>query len=54
MQQGLSAKKDGDAEEAERMLAAAFKFYKQAAEMYPPDDEQFPCVSAALFPWIRF
>ncbi|TBU34429.1 TPR-like protein [Dichomitus squalens] len=42
MQQGLSAKQEGDAEEAESMLAAAAKFYKKAAEMYPPDDENFP------------
>ena len=25
------------------MLAAAVKFYQKAAEMYPPDDEFFPC-----------
>ena len=36
---------EGDAEEAENMLAAAAKFYKKAAEMYPPDDENFPCES---------
>ncbi|KAM5536003.1 hypothetical protein V8D89_010261 [Ganoderma adspersum] len=42
LQQGLSAKQEGDAEEAENMLAAAAKFYKKAAEMYPPDDENFP------------
>ncbi|KAI0756530.1 TPR-like protein [Daedaleopsis nitida] len=42
LQQGLSAKRANDAEGAERMLAAAAKFYKQAAEMYPPDDELFP------------
>lgn len=46
MMQGISAKKDGDAEEADKMLAAATKFYKQAAEMYPPDDEYFPCTSS--------
>ena len=45
LQQGLSAKQEGDAEEAENMLAAAAKFYKKAAEMYPPDDENFPCES---------
>ncbi|KAI0718899.1 TPR-like protein [Cerioporus squamosus] len=42
LQQGLSAKKDNDAEETEKMLAAAAKFYQKAAEMYPPDDEFFP------------
>ncbi|KAI9057043.1 TPR-like protein [Trametes sanguinea] len=41
MQQGLSAKQAGDKAEAENMLAAASKFYKKAAEMYPPDDENF-------------
>ncbi len=45
LQQGLSAKQEGDSEEAENMLAAAAKFYKKAAEMYPPDDENFPCES---------
>ena len=43
LQQGLNAKKDGAAEEAERMLVAASTFYKKAAGMYPPDDEMFPC-----------
>ncbi|KAI8981187.1 hypothetical protein BD414DRAFT_92827 [Trametes punicea] len=42
MQQGLSAKRANDTAEAENMLAAAAKFYKKAAEMYPPDDENFP------------
>ncbi|KAI0375480.1 TPR-like protein [Pilatotrama ljubarskyi] len=42
MQQGLSAKQANEAEQAENMLAAAAKFYKKAAEMYPPDDENFP------------
>ncbi|OSD06163.1 TPR-like protein [Trametes coccinea BRFM310] len=41
MQQGLSAKQAGDKAEMESMLAAASKFYKKAAEMYPPDDENF-------------
>ena len=50
MMQGMSAKKDKDAEAAERMLAAAAKFYKQAAEMYPPDDEYFPCTCLANRP----
>ncbi|KAI0639883.1 TPR-like protein [Trametes polyzona] len=42
LQQGMSAKKAGDAEQAENMLAAAAKFYKKAAETYPPDDENAP------------
>ena len=45
MQQGMAAKKEDDADAAERMFAAAARFYKQAAEMYPPDDECFPCTS---------
>ena len=43
LQQGLSAKQEQDTEETEKMLTAAARFYKQAAGMYPPDDEQFPC-----------
>ena len=43
MHQGLSAKQANDAEQAEKMLAAAADFYRKAAEMYPPDDENFPC-----------
>ncbi|KAI0715074.1 TPR-like protein [Earliella scabrosa] len=42
MQQGMAAKNENDADAAERMFAAAARFYKQAAEMYPPDDEYFP------------
>ena len=30
------------------MLAAAVKFYQKAAEMYPPDDEFFPCTFSSL------
>ncbi|OJT08469.1 hypothetical protein TRAPUB_652 [Trametes pubescens] len=42
MQQGLSAKQANDTEEGENMLAAAAKFYRKAAETYPPDDEKAP------------
>ncbi|KAH9858277.1 TPR-like protein [Lenzites betulinus] len=42
MQQGLLAQKASDTEQAETMLAAAAKFYKKAAETYPPDDENAP------------
>ena len=48
MQQGMAAKKEDDADAAERMFAAAARFYKQAAEMYPPDDEYFPCAWLSL------
>ncbi|CDO73147.1 hypothetical protein BN946_scf185007.g202 [Trametes cinnabarina] len=49
MQQGLGAKQAGDKVEAENMLAAASKFYKKAAEMYPPDDENFPLYLKVAF-----
>ncbi|KAI0830788.1 TPR-like protein [Trametes gibbosa] len=42
MQQGLLAQKADEGEQAETMLAAAAKFYKKAAETYPPDDENAP------------
>ena len=48
LQQGLSAQKANDNEETARMLAAASRFYKQAADMYPPDDEFFPCTFSSL------
>lgn len=53
MQQGLSAKRANDAEQAESMLAAAAKFYKKAAETYPPDDEKAPCKSPSPPPALR-
>ena len=53
MQQGMAAKKEDDADAAERMFAAAARFYKQAAEMYPPDDEYFPCAWLSLSPRFR-
>ena len=46
----MAAKNENDADAAERMFAAAARFYKQAAEMYPPDDEYFPCACFSFSP----